>query len=138
MPNFSLVENGGKKADSVLRAPSKTPRRSFSLGVTGPPGADKSTLVDRPIESLRAKWLRAGVTAIDPTSPITGGALLGDRVRLLKHATDEGVFIRSMASRGVAGGLKGPSATSSRSWMQPGMTSCSSRLLEWDRLTPTW
>ena len=104
---ISLVENDGKKAGLVLGALSKSTRRAFLLGVTGPPGAGKSTLVDRLIESFRAKGLRVGVIAVDPTSPITGGALLGDRVRMLKHSTDEGVFIRSMASRGWAGGLNG-------------------------------
>jgi LAO/AO transport system kinase len=104
---ITLVENDGKRADIVLKALSKNQKRSFLLGVTGPPGAGKSTLVDRLIESFRAKGLRVGVIAIDPSSPITGGALLGDRVRMLKHSTDQGVFIRSMASRGWAGGLNG-------------------------------
>ncbi|MDV3277040.1 MAG: methylmalonyl Co-A mutase-associated GTPase MeaB [Nitrososphaerales archaeon] len=102
---ITLVENDGKRADLVLTALSRSKRGSFLLGVTGPPGAGKSTLVDRLIEAFRARELRVGVIAVDPTSPITGGALLGDRVRMLKHSTDEGVFIRSMASRGWAGGL---------------------------------
>jgi len=102
---ITIVENDGKRADLLLGALSKAKRTSFVLGVTGPPGAGKSTLVDRLIESFRAKGLRVGVIAVDPTSPITGGALLGDRVRMLKHSTDSGVFIRSMASRGWAGGL---------------------------------
>lgn len=102
---ITLVENDSRAAGIVLKALTKEPRRSFLLGITGPPGAGKSTLVDRLIESFRAKGLRVGVIAIDPTSPITGGALLGDRVRMLKHSTDQNVFIRSMASRGWEGGL---------------------------------
>ena len=75
------------------------------VGVTGPPGTGKSTLVDRLIESYRALGLRVGVVAVDPSSPFTGGALLGDRIRMTKHTGDRGVFIRSMASRGWTGGL---------------------------------
>jgi len=75
------------------------------VGVTGPPGTGKSTLVDRLIDSFRKKGLRVGVIAVDPTSPITGGALLGDRIRMTEHAVDRDVFIRSMASRGWTGGL---------------------------------
>lgn len=104
---ISLVENDGKAAERMIRALSRKRRSSFILGVTGPPGAGKSTLLDGLIESLRAKDLRVGVIAVDPTSPISGGAFLGDRVRMLKHSTDDGVFIRSMASRGWAGGLNG-------------------------------
>ena len=75
------------------------------LGVTGNPGAGKSTLVDRLIESYRARGQRVGVVAVDPTSPYTGGAILGDRIRMSRHTTDDGVFIRSMATRGHMGGL---------------------------------
>lgn len=75
------------------------------LGVTGPPGAGKSTLVDALVAAWRAAGKRVGVVAVDPTSPLSGGAILGDRFRMQRHATDEGVFIRSLASRGVLGGL---------------------------------
>ena len=81
------------------------PGRSFVVGVTGPPGTGKSSLVDRLIAVYRKKGLKVGVIAVDPTSPITGGALLGDRIRMTEHAEDRGVFIRSMASRGWSGGL---------------------------------
>ena len=81
--------------------------RAFILGITGPPGTGKSTLVDRIIAGYRKRKMRVGVIAVDPTSPITGGALLGDRVRMVQHTLDSGVFIRSMASRGWSGGLSG-------------------------------
>ncbi len=79
--------------------------KAWILGVTGNPGAGKSTLVDQLIAGFRAKGLRVGVVAVDPTSPYTGGAILGDRIRMARHATDDGVFIRSLATRGHLGGL---------------------------------
>jgi LAO/AO transport system kinase len=79
--------------------------RAFILGVTGNPGSGKSTLVDGLIQRYRQRGLRVGVVAVDPTSPFSGGAILGDRIRMQRHATDEGVFIRSLATRGHLGGL---------------------------------
>jgi LAO/AO transport system kinase len=79
--------------------------KAWVLGVTGNPGAGKSTLVDRLIESYRARGQRVGVVAVDPTSPYSGGAILGDRIRMSRHTTDDGVFIRSLATRGHLGGL---------------------------------
>src|SRR6266700_3909443 len=79
--------------------------RAFVLGVTGNPGAGKSTVVDGLIAHYRQAGKRVGVVAIDPTSPFSGGAILGDRIRMQRHATDEGVFIRSVATRGQLGGL---------------------------------
>jgi LAO/AO transport system kinase len=78
---------------------------AYIIGITGPPGAGKSTLVDQLTASFRSKGKKVGVVAIDPTSPFTGGAILGDRIRMNRHATDEGVFIRSLATRGALGGL---------------------------------
>jgi len=78
---------------------------SYIIGITGPPGAGKSTLVDQLTASFRTRGKKVGVVAIDPTSPFTGGAILGDRIRMNRHATDEGVFIRSLATRGTLGGL---------------------------------
>lgn len=101
---ITVVEGEGKESRELLSG-LKHGGRSFVLGLTGPPGTGKSTLVDRLIESYRRKGLRVGVVAVDPTSPITGGALLGDRIRMTRHATDPDVFIRSMASRGWSGGL---------------------------------
>jgi LAO/AO transport system kinase len=79
--------------------------KAYVVGVTGNPGAGKSTLVDRLIESFRAQHDRVGVIAVDPTSPFSGGAILGDRIRMGRHSTDPGVFIRSVATRGHMGGL---------------------------------
>jgi LAO/AO transport system kinase len=78
---------------------------AYILGLTGPPGAGKSTLVDQIIAAFRKKDLRVGVVAIDPTSPFSGGAILGDRIRMNRHADDTGVFIRSLATRGCLGGM---------------------------------
>src|SRR5512145_2490757 len=79
--------------------------KSFIIGITGAPGAGKSTLTDTLIGEFRKHQKTVGVLAVDPTSPFTGGAILGDRVRMLRHAEDEGVFIRSLATRGALGGL---------------------------------
>lgn len=79
--------------------------KAFIIGITGPPGAGKSTLVDQLTASFRNKGKKVGVVAIDPTSPFTGGAILGDRIRMNRHSCDEGVFIRSLATRGSLGGL---------------------------------
>ncbi len=79
--------------------------RAYVVGITGPPGAGKSTLVDRLTATLRERRQTVGVIAVDPTSPFTGGAVLGDRLRMQQHAQDAGVFIRSMATRGHLGGL---------------------------------
>ncbi len=104
---ITLVENDGAGSSGLLRAIGPRLGHAFVIGVTGPPGAGKSSLVDRLTESYRKKGLKVGVVAIDPTSPLTGGALLGDRIRMVDHTMDEGVYIRSMASRGWAGGLSG-------------------------------
>ena len=79
--------------------------RAYVIGITGSPGVGKSTLVDRMIQNLRAQGKTVGVLAVDPTSPFSGGAILGDRIRMQRHSTDDGVFIRSMATRGHFGGL---------------------------------
>jgi LAO/AO transport system kinase len=79
--------------------------RAYTVGVTGPPGAGKSTLVDRLVAAIRKTGATVGVVAVDPTSPFTGGAVLGDRIRMQAHTLDPGVFIRSMATRGSLGGL---------------------------------
>ena len=104
---ITLVENDDMGAAGLLKAIGPRVGKAFVVGVTGPPGTGKSSLVDRLTEIYRRKGLKVGIVAIDPTSPITGGALLGDRIRMVDHTMDKGVFIRSMASRGWAGGLSG-------------------------------
>jgi LAO/AO transport system kinase len=79
--------------------------RAYIIGITGPPGSGKSTLVDKMVEMFRKEGKTVGIVAVDPTSPFSGGAILGDRIRMQRHATDEGVFIRSLATRGCLGGL---------------------------------
>jgi LAO/AO transport system kinase len=79
--------------------------RAYIIGITGPPGSGKSTIVDKMVDTFRKEGKTVGVVAIDPSSPFTGGAILGDRIRMQRHATDEGVFIRSLATRGCLGGL---------------------------------
>ncbi len=102
---ISLVESGGDDAiEAVARLYPRT-GHAYTIGMTGAPGSGKSTLTDRLIARLRRDGTEVGVLAVDPTSPFTGGAILGDRVRMQDHATDDGVFIRSMATRGHLGGL---------------------------------
>ena len=79
--------------------------RAYIIGITGPPGSGKSTIVDKMVDFFRKEEKSVGIVAVDPTSPFTGGAILGDRIRMQRHATDEGVFIRSLATRGCLGGL---------------------------------
>jgi LAO/AO transport system kinase len=105
---ISSVENGyGSLADALanLATLEREAGSAYVVGITGPPGAGKSTLVDRLIENFRAQGETVAVIAVDPSSPFTGGAVLGDRVRMQRHAGDGGVFIRSMASRESGGGL---------------------------------
>lgn len=102
---ITIVENGGKESDRVMDAIHSKVGYSYRIGITGPPGAGKSSIIDCLIEKLREKGKRVGIIAIDPTSPFTGGAVLGDRIRMQNHALDSGVFIRSVGSRGSHGGL---------------------------------
>ena len=107
---ISLIEDEDPSAADLVRAIFAHTGRAYLIGVTGPPGAGKSTLVDRLISAIRnpqsaIRNSSVGVIAVDPTSPFTGGAVLGDRLRMQTHASDAGVFIRSMATRGHLGGL---------------------------------
>ena len=102
---ISVVENGRPGFERLLAGVHRSLGRARRIGITGPPGAGKSTLVERLVLAYRSAGLRVGVVAVDPTSPFTGGALLGDRIRMESVALDEGVYIRSMASRGSLGGL---------------------------------
>jgi len=102
---ISLIENEDPQAAALVREIFGKTGRAYVIGVTGPPGAGKSTLVDRMTADIRGRGRTVGVLTVDPTSPFTGGAVLGDRLRMQGHANDEGVFIRSMATRGHLGGL---------------------------------
>ncbi len=102
---ISLVEENHPSAPGLLRALYPRTGRAVTIGITGFPGAGKSSLVDRLIEAYRARGRTVGVIAVDPSSAFSGGAILGDRVRMMRHSGDPGVFIRSMATRGFLGGL---------------------------------
>ncbi|MGH2730117.1 MAG: methylmalonyl Co-A mutase-associated GTPase MeaB [Actinomycetota bacterium] len=102
---ISLVEDGGDELGRVMSALYPHTGSAYTIGVTGAPGAGKSTLTERIVARIRADDHKVGVLAVDPSSPFSGGALLGDRVRMQSHATDSDVFIRSMATRGHLGGI---------------------------------
>lgn len=102
---LSLVERGGSAARAVGRRTHRLGGAAYTVGITGAPGAGKSTLSNALVGHIRAGDERVAVLAIDPSSPFTGGAILGDRVRMQDHTGDEGVYIRSMATRGHLGGL---------------------------------
>ena len=102
---LSLVERGGEPASAIGQLTHPLSGEATTVGITGPPGAGKSTLTSDLVAAMRRDGEPVGVLAIDPSSPFSGGAILGDRVRMGEHATDHGVFIRSMASRGHLGGL---------------------------------
>jgi LAO/AO transport system kinase len=99
------IDDGRPQAIEELKKLYPCTGTAFIIGITGPPGAGKSTLVDQLTASFRERGNKVGIVAIDPTSPFTGGAILGDRIRMNRHSCDEGVFIRSLATRGALGGL---------------------------------
>ena len=101
----SAIENRTSEAETLLRALFPFTGKAFRVGITGAPGTGKSTLADRLAAHYRAQAKGVGIIAVDPSSPFTGGAILGDRIRMQRHSSDDGVFIRSMATRGQLGGL---------------------------------
>lgn len=103
--SISLLEQGSPEAAGVMKAIDRHTGRCYTVGITGPPGAGKSTLVDRLAELLRTRGFTVGIIGVDPTSPFSGGAFLGDRIRMQRHYLDPGVFIRSVATRGQTGGV---------------------------------
>ena len=102
---ISLVENESNKVPEIMRLINPHVGKAYCIGITGPSGAGKSTLVDKLTVLIRREGLKVGIIAVDPSSPFTGGAVLGDRIRMQQHYLDKGVFIRSMATRGSMGGL---------------------------------
>ncbi|MGB4782439.1 methylmalonyl Co-A mutase-associated GTPase MeaB [Candidatus Methylomirabilis sp.] len=102
---MTMIENGDAEARAALKSLYAHTGSAHIIGITGPPGSGKSTLVDRLTEELRKRDKTVGIVAVDPTSPFTGGAILADRIRMQSHSLDAGVFIRSMATRGHLGGL---------------------------------
>ena len=102
---FTLLESDAKQIPSLMKELHPHTGRAYCVGVTGPPGAGKSTLVDGLIQFIRPGGSSVGVLAVDPTSPFSGGAVMGDRIRMKRHFLDRGVFIRSLATRGGHGGL---------------------------------
>ena len=107
---ISVVENHSPGCSELLKAIFPYSGKARILGLTGPPGAGKSTLVDQLARHYRKEGLSIGIIAVDPTSPYTGGAILGDRIRMQEHSSDAGIYIRSMATRGSLGGLARTSA----------------------------
>ncbi len=102
---LSLIERDSPDAVQAMTAIHRQPENGYYVGITGPPGTGKSTLVDKLTLELRKRDLSVGIVAVDPSSPFSGGSVLGDRIRMQRHALDPGVFIRSLASRGSLGGL---------------------------------
>ena len=102
---ISLVENESSQVPEIMKLIAPHLGKAHCIGITGPPGVGKSTLVDKLTVLIRKQGLKVGIIAVDPSSPFTGGAVLGDRIRMQQHYLDDGVFIRSMATRGSMGGL---------------------------------
>ena len=102
---MTLVESRALETPEIMSRVHKQAGRAYIVGITGPPGAGKSTLLDRVVSQFRAAGRAVGIVAVDPSSPFSGGAVLGDRIRMQRHFLDEGVFIRSLSARGSMGGL---------------------------------
>src|SRR4030042_5689470 len=100
---ISLIENENSQVPEIMRFIAPHIGKAHCIGITGPPGVGKSTLVDKLTALIRKQGPKVGIIAVDPSSPFTGGAVLGDRIRMQQHYLDNGVFIRSMATRGSMG-----------------------------------
>ena len=124
---ISLVENGDGLAYDVVHDLYPETGRAYTIGVTGPPGVGKSSLISALVRHVRAQDRSVGVLSVDPSSPFTQGALLGDRIRLADHFLDPGVFIRSMGTRGHLGGLAEATLKRCSCSMQPEKSSSFSR-----------
>ena len=111
---LTLLERGTEDLPAIVGAVHAHTGHAYTIGLTGPPGAGKSTLVDALVEVFRGKGKTAGILAVDPSSPFTGGAVLGDRIRMQRHYLDDSVFIRSLATRGSHGGLSGVAGSAVR------------------------
>lgn len=109
---LTLVENDTSDVPEIIEAVSPHLGKAYRIGVTGSPGSGKSTLIDKLTAIMRSRGLTVGIICVDPSSPLTGGAVLGDRIRMEQHYSDDGVFIRSMATRGNYGGLSKAVGTS--------------------------
>ena len=111
---ITIIETNSKVTGDVLKKIHASTGNAYTIGVTGPPGAGKSTLVDQMTAAYRANQETVGILAVDPTSPFTGGAFLGDRIRMQQHYLDSGVFIRSIATRASGAGLSATTRTASK------------------------
>ena len=102
---ISIIESDPSATLRIFHSIKKVPNNIYTIGITGPPGAGKSTLTSQMIKRFRKDGLKIGVVAVDPSSPFTGGAVLGDRIRMQEHTLDNSVFIRRLGSRGHLGGM---------------------------------
>ena len=121
---ITAIENNAPEAEEILRQLFPFTGSAYLVGITGAPGTGKSSLVDRLAAHYRQRKQTVGIIAVDPTSPFSGGAILGDRIRMQRHATDSGTYIRSMATRGFLGGLARTTADVARAnVLRPGVGS---------------
>jgi LAO/AO transport system kinase len=132
------IDDGMPEVTEVLKNLYPHTGRAYVIGITGAPGVGKSTLVDQLIFHIRKRNKTVGVLAVDPTSPFSGGAILGDRVRMQRHSMDEGVFIRSLATRGHFGGLTHSTRSAIDVLDAMGRTTSSWKPSAWVRMRWTW
>jgi LAO/AO transport system kinase len=131
---ISVVENELPEATNAMQEIFPHTGNAYTVGFTGPPGAGKSTLVDKVTLHLCQQGKKTGIVAIDPSSPFSGGAILGDRIRMRDVITEKDVFIRSLSTRGSMGGLSRAAGDIAKILDASGKTLCSSRLLVWGRM----